>query len=125
MGGFSLQEIVYNIPGAHATDTEADIFNIAIKKLDEYFSPKQNCVYERHLCRLMKQELEEKFEKFLIRLGHQSSKCKFANTDDNLIDQITEKCASIELRKKLDNFNPSKTQPNLQNIHRLDVKNIK
>lgn len=72
MGGLSLQEDYYNIPGAHATDTEDDVFEIAVKKLDEYFSPKQSRVYERHLFRLMKQEPWEKFEKFLIRLRHQS-----------------------------------------------------
>lgn len=103
-GGLALQEIYYNLPGAHVevtADTSNDVFKIAVEKLDEYFAPKQSRVYERHLFRLLKQDSGEKFEKFLIRLRHQSKKCKFVNEEDNLIDQITEKCSSTELRKKI------------------------
>ncbi|XP_063619061.1 uncharacterized protein LOC134791865 [Cydia splendana] len=104
-GGLSLQEIYYNIPGANAETKDkegkaVDVFEIAVKKLDEYFSPKQSYVYERHTFRLIKQEEGEKFDKFLVRLRNQSSKCKFKD-DNNLIDQITEKCRSTELRKKI------------------------
>lgn len=104
MGGLSLQEIYYNIPGAHVLSTDdpaIDIFNIALKKLDDYFAPKQSKVYERHILRLMKQEPGEKFEKFLVRLRRQADKCGFTNKEEHLIDQITEKCSSSELRKKI------------------------
>lgn len=96
-----MQEIYYNIPGAHVEEGDKDVYEVAIKKLDEYFSPKQSYTYERHLFRLLRQENDEKFEKFLIRLRQQSSKCKFSNENDNLIDQIIEKCNSVELRKKI------------------------
>lgn len=99
-GGMSLQDIYFNIPGAHVTDT-TDGYDIAVKKLDDYFSPKQSYLFERHIFRLMKQESDEKFEKFLIRLRRQSSKCNFANEDENLIDQIVEKCSSTKLRKNI------------------------
>ncbi|XP_022827954.1 uncharacterized protein LOC111357464 isoform X5 [Spodoptera litura] len=99
MGGLSLQEIYYNLPDIH--DESGDAFEVAVKKLDKYFSPKQSRVYERHLFRLIKQEVGERFDKFLVRLRHQCSKCKFTSPDDHLIDQITEKCESIELRKKI------------------------
>ncbi|CAB3244910.1 unnamed protein product [Arctia plantaginis] len=98
-GGMILQDIYFNIPGAHVTAT--DVYDTAVKKLDEYFSPKQSYLFERHLFRLMKQEPDEKFEKFLIRLRRQSSKCNFTNEDENLIDQITEKCSSTKLRKNI------------------------
>lgn len=103
MGGLSLQEIYYNIPGAHilATEDGNDVYEVAIQKLDEYFSPKQSRVFERHIFRLMKQEPEEKFEKFLVRLRNQAEKCKFQNLDENLIDQIVEKGNCVELRKKI------------------------
>lgn len=104
MGGLSLQEIYYNIPGAHletVANSDTDIFTVAINKLDEYFAPKQSRVYERHLFRLIKQETGEKFDKFLVRLRHQSSKCKFTAPDENMIDQITEKCESAKLRKTI------------------------
>ncbi|XP_056642618.1 uncharacterized protein LOC130449008 [Diorhabda sublineata] len=103
-GGLSLQEIFYNLPGANADvpdENGRDIFEIAITKLDEYFSPKQSKVYERHLFRLLKQESGEKYEKFLVRLRHQVVKCQFQAVEEQLIDQITEKCASVDLRKKI------------------------
>lgn len=101
-GGTGLQEIYYNLPGAHAEATDGvDVFKIAVEKLDEFFLPKQNRVYERHMFRLIKQEEGEKFERFLVRLRKQANKCDFDKKDDHLIDQITEKCVSSELRKKI------------------------
>lgn len=99
MGGLSLQEIYYNLPDIEGES--GDAFAVAVKKLDKYFAPKQSRVFERHLFRLIKQEVGERFDKFLVRLRHQCSKCKFTSPDDHLIDQITEKCESIELRKKI------------------------
>lgn len=99
-GGAELQEVFYNIPGANAT--EGELFNIAVEKLDNYFAPKQSKVYERHLFRLLKQEQDEKFEKFLVRLRLQAKKCQFSgNEDEHIIDQITEKGKTEELRKKI------------------------
>ncbi|KAJ8915716.1 hypothetical protein NQ315_000650 [Exocentrus adspersus] len=100
--------------GAHTepSNTEGevvDVYKTAITKLNEYFLPKQSKIYERHLFRLTKQEDGEKFDKFLVRLRNQSSKCKFSNEEEHLIDQIVEKCTSVELRKKIlaigDNIN--------------------
>nr|CAH7763371.1 unnamed protein product [Callosobruchus chinensis] len=92
--------------GAHAesgddTGNEVDVYKIAVEKLSEYFHPRQSKIYERHLFRLTKQEEGEKFEKFLVRLRNQASKCKFTNIEEHLVDQIVEKCTSVELRKKI------------------------
>lgn len=101
-GRLPLQDIYYNIPGAQVEETkDVDVYKVALSKLDEYFSPKQSKVYERHLFRLIKQEDGEKFEKFLLRLRNQAGKCKFTNNDEHLIDQIVEKCNLTELRKKI------------------------
>lgn len=102
-GGLSLQDIIYyNISGAHVDEAEGiDVYKVALDKLDEYFLPKQSKIYERHLFKLIKQENEEKFEKFLLKLRNQVGKCKFTNSDEHLIDQIVEKGNSIELRKKI------------------------
>nr|XP_026493651.1 uncharacterized protein K02A2.6-like [Vanessa tameamea] len=99
-GGLELQEIFYNIPGTSTTDN-GDVFQAAINKLDNYFAPKQSKVYERHLFRLISQDTNEKFEKFLVRLRQQADKCQFNDKEDQIIDQITEKCSSKELRKKI------------------------
>lgn len=102
-GGPELQEIFYNIPGAHVTsdDSSLDVFTVAVEKLDEYFAPKQSKRFERHIFRQIKQGADEKFDKFLVRLRLQATKCQFTDKEDHLIDQITEKCASEDLRKKI------------------------
>lgn len=103
-GGSELQEIFFNIPdidAASSSDAETDVFKISIKKLDEYFAPKQSKRFERHVFRQIKQEENEKFEKFVVRLRQQVAKCQYADVNDQLLDQITEKCSSEELRKKI------------------------
>lgn len=102
-GGVELQEVFYNIPGANATPDNTNggkVFEIAIKNLDEYFAHKKSKGFERHLFRLIKQEPQEKFEKFLIRLRQQATKCQFTNVHEHIMEQITEKCSSDDLRKK-------------------------
>lgn len=100
--GLGLQEIFYNIPGANVDSEEGvDVYEVAISKLDTYFSPKHSRVYERHIFRLLKQEEGEQFGKFLLRRRTQAEKCQFSSTEENLIDQIAEKGSSIELRKKI------------------------
>ncbi|XP_053601232.1 uncharacterized protein K02A2.6-like isoform X1 [Plodia interpunctella] len=102
IGGLSLQEVYYNLPGAHVDDkTDVDVYAIAIDKLNSYFAPKQSRIYERYIFRLMKQEENENFERFLLKLREQAEKCQFKDKDEHLIDQITEKCRSMELRKKI------------------------
>lgn len=102
VGGIALQEVYYNLPGAHAEEGEGvDVYTIALNKLDCYFAPKQSRIYERYLFRLTKQEEEEQFERFLLRLRNQAEKCQFHNKEEHIIDQITEKCRLVELRKKI------------------------
>ncbi|XP_072936215.1 uncharacterized protein [Epargyreus clarus] len=103
LGGLGLQEIVYNLPGAYEENStnESQVFKTVIEKLDDYFLPKQNKIYERHLFRQIKQDEGEKFEKFVVKLRNQARKCKFTSPDEHIIDQIVEKCFSLELRKKI------------------------
>nr|CAI5853465.1 unnamed protein product [Callosobruchus analis] len=101
-GGLELQEIFYNLP---ENDIEsignADAFEVAIRKLDAYFAPKQSKLYEWHLFRLLRQDPNEKFDKFLVTLRQQADKCQFRDKDDHIVDPITEKCSSNELRKRM------------------------
>lgn len=102
LGGSELQDIIYNLPGAYIEPSEGnDVFKTAIEKLDSYFFPKQNKIYERHVFRQIKQQEGEKFEKFVVRLRQQTEKCKFTSPEEHLIDQIVEKCSSSDLRKKI------------------------
>lgn len=102
LGGSALQDIFYNLPGANIEPEEnVDIYEVAVSKLDDYFLPKQNKTFERHIFRLIKQDEGESFEKFLIKLRNQATKCKFEKPEDHIIDQILEKSLSPELRKKM------------------------
>lgn len=62
----------------------------------------------------MKQEKGEKFVSFLQRLQYQADKCKFTNSQENIIDQIIEKCFIKELRNKL--LTMTNENINLENI---------
>ncbi|GBP05429.1 Retrovirus-related Pol polyprotein from transposon opus [Eumeta japonica] len=79
-----------NACGETATNGE-DVYTLAVKQLDKYFSPKQRRVFECHLFRLVKQDVEEEFNKFHAKLKYQCFKRKFASPEEHVIDQITEK----------------------------------
>nr|XP_029711527.1 uncharacterized protein LOC115256727 [Aedes albopictus] len=82
-GGFELQEIFFNIPGADVpTDKEQNInsYTVAIEKLDGYFAPQRHEAHERYLFWGMKPEPDENLEKFLMRAQMQASKCNFGKT---------------------------------------------
>ncbi|XP_062715467.1 uncharacterized protein LOC134291564 [Aedes albopictus] len=82
-GGFELQEIFFNIPGADVTeDCEAEIdpYVVAMQKLDEYFDPQRHEAHERYLFWDMKPEMGETLGKFLMRAQVCASKCNFGGT---------------------------------------------
>lgn len=65
-GGIKLQEIFYSIHGVEdLQNEEMNVYDIAIQKLNEYFTPKKSVMYERNLFRNIKQE-GEKFNNFLL-----------------------------------------------------------
>ena len=73
-----------------------------LKILDDYFIPKANIPYERHVFRNMKQESSETIDQFASRLRTQALNCDFGDAiDENIRDQIIDKCNSAQLRTKL------------------------
>lgn len=73
-----------------------------IDKLNEFFAPKRNPTFERHLFRQLKQEKDENIDLFVMRLRQQADRCEFGERIEEFIkDQLTEGCASSELRKKI------------------------
>lgn len=77
-------------------------YDLALAKLNEFFEPKKNTTYERHMFRILKQEKNEKIGIFAMRLRTQAEKCDFGDTvDSNIKDQIIEKCTSTKLRRGL------------------------
>lgn len=89
-----LQEIFYSLSGANAAEPDEEgnnVYIIALSRLHDCLLPKKSKIYERHIFRLIKQELGEEFEKFLFKLRKQAAKCQFSNLEEQLIDQIVRK----------------------------------
>ncbi|XP_055612518.1 uncharacterized protein K02A2.6-like [Uranotaenia lowii] len=71
-------------------------------KLNEFFLPKENSMYERHLFRQMKQKSGENIDAFTIRLRVQAERCCFGDKcDENIKDQIVQNCNSPALRRDI------------------------
>ena len=79
---------------------EEDDFDTAVEKLTEYFVPKQNVLYERHVFRQPKQRSGETVDQFHTRLRHLGAMCGFTSLDDEIRTQIVEQCSSSRLRRK-------------------------
>ncbi|XP_049299930.1 uncharacterized protein K02A2.6-like [Anopheles funestus] len=74
----------------------------AIAKLDQFFLPKQNSTYERHLLRKIKQQSGECFDTFIMKLRLQAERCGFGDrTEEYVKDLIIENCQSATLRREL------------------------
>ena len=75
----------------------------AIDKLNEYFVPKKNIAFERHMFRQSKQEEDETVDNFIVRLSKLSISCDFSELqkEDMIRDQVVDCCRSTDFRKKL------------------------
>lgn len=73
----------------------------AIAALDGYFKPLVNKFYERYRFRPIRQDPGESVDQFVSRLRQQATKCEFADVDQNVIDQVIEKCEGSRVRSKL------------------------
>lgn len=110
--GAKVQDVYYTLPekteriqrGPMASGYvfKVDEYGEAITKLNEFFEPKQNVSYERHVFRQVKQKKNERFDMFLMRLREQADRCNFGEQiDDNLREQIIDGCSSAKLRQKM------------------------
>ena len=101
--GMEVQEIFETLtdPGVPEGEDD-DVYKAALRTLDAYFTPQVNVPYERHIFRQMKQEEHETVDQFVVRLSNQAANCEFGATKNEQIrDQIIDKCKSTELRRKL------------------------
>ncbi|XP_073814237.1 uncharacterized protein [Musca autumnalis] len=110
--GTKVQEVFFNLP--HTEDyvkrgpliggfiPHLNKYDDGVMKLQNFFAPKRNATYERHIFRKMKQEPNERIELFAVRLRTQAERCNFGNQiESNIKDQITEACSSDLLRRKI------------------------
>ena len=58
------------------------------EKLTEYFAPKQNVLYGRHVFRIAKQRVDESIDQFHTRLTHLRATCDFSDLDEEIRTQI-------------------------------------
>ncbi|VEN54240.1 unnamed protein product [Callosobruchus maculatus] len=106
LGGSQLQEVAYSIPGAieaYNSNENNNAFKTIVDKLSEYFSPKQNSTFERHIFRSIKKE-DESFNKFLLKVRQQAKRCTFGKnekeaTEINMKDKIIDEWAPVELKR--------------------------
>ncbi|XP_045123822.1 uncharacterized protein LOC123511835 [Portunus trituberculatus] len=68
--------------------------------LDKHFTPKTNIRYERVLFRQVRQEECETTDSFVTRLRKLAETCEFHDTEDAILDQLIERCAYSQLRRK-------------------------
>jgi len=96
--GMSVQDIFFTL----TSSTEgADVYAKAVNTLEDYFVPQANVPYERHTFRQLAQQPSETIEQFITRLRQKAETCEFANKDEQIRDQVIEKCISSRLRRKL------------------------
>ncbi|KAK3895908.1 hypothetical protein Pcinc_000408 [Petrolisthes cinctipes] len=95
IAGQEVQEIFDTFSG------ELDTFEKAISALDKYFVPLVNMRYERVLFRQIHQESNEPTDTFVTRLRKLAESCNFHDSEDAILDQAIEKCASSQLRRKV------------------------
>lgn len=79
---------------------EEDDYDKAAEKLTEYFAPKVNILYERHVFRQAKQHRGETIDQFHTRLRHLGATCNFTDLEEEIRTQIVEQCSSSRLRRK-------------------------
>ncbi|GAB0100137.1 uncharacterized protein DMENIID0001_161310 [Sergentomyia squamirostris] len=106
-GGFELNDVLRSIPGGfvETDDKNVNVFEVAMKKLDEYFMPKRHESYERYLWWTLQPETDEPLEKFMLRIQHRAHKCNFGKSETEaregcIIDKIIQS-APQKLREKL------------------------
>lgn len=113
LGGVELQRIFRSLPEHDKSPLvalEPKVYDLAIELLDTYFQTGRQDVIERRKLRKIKQEANEKFSHYVIRLRQQSLNCGFEKhpakvaeilKEIYLIDVIVENCRSDELRKAI------------------------
>lgn len=113
--GPKVQDIYFNLPQSGNAEPikpgpwlakyvafDNDPYTEVVTKLQEYFAPKKNQSYERHVFRKLHQKTEERIDAFIMRLRIQANRCDFGeHLDENLKEQTTGGCKSSLLRRKI------------------------
>ena len=77
------------------------MYDQAKKTLEKYFNPQSNVPYERLLFRNMAQNESETIEQYITRLRQKAVTCNSDKVDEEIRDQVINKCISHTLGRKL------------------------
>ena len=88
-----VQDIYEDLPDRRlVNDAVDDVFQVCLRKLDDYFRAEDNVPFERHVFRQLSPAQEETADKFMVRLRKQARHCNFGEAlNENLGDQLIEK----------------------------------
>ena len=93
--GLDVQDIFETLNEVGTTYREA------CTKLDKYFKPAVNSVYERHVFRQLCPQHGETMMQFSTRLKQQVKLCDFGDKlEENVCDQLIDKCSDRRLKAK-------------------------
>ena len=81
-------------------DTGED-YDAALAKQKEYFVPKKNVPFERHVFQQAVQEPTKGIDAYVTRLQGLAKTWEFDKVDEMIRDQVIDKCASNNLRRRL------------------------
>ena len=95
--GLEVQDVYFIL----VPDGEDKDYPTTLKVLDDYFIPKANVPFERHLFRQITQSSEETVDQFVCRLRQRAASCDVWDREDEYIrDQLIDKFYSAKLRRK-------------------------
>lgn len=112
-GGKQLQRVYENLPNVNKiplVSTQDNWYDVAVGKFDEFFEPGRQFILERCRLRKIRQEKNERFAHFVMRIRQQLADCgleKYSTevrsvlTEIFMVDIIVEGCASEELRRRI------------------------
>ena len=91
--GPSVQDIFY-ILGVPDPVDDQNVYDLAVAALDGHFQLQNNAAFERSQFCAMVQLPSEMVDQYTTRLRQKAVYCDFHNVDENVPDQIIEKCYS-------------------------------
>ncbi|CAC5412905.1 unnamed protein product [Mytilus coruscus] len=98
--GFSVQDIYFTLEIAEP-EAEETVYDVTVRALDAHFTPHVNSAVERSQFRAMTQTSSETVEQYTTRLRQKAVFCNFHNIDENIRDQVIDKCYFQRLRRKV------------------------
>ena len=82
-------------------DDQGTTYEDAVTQLTNYFKPRKNIAFERHIFHKSKQSSDETIDNYIVRLSQLAISCEFTDKDEMIRDKVVNSCNSTKLRKKL------------------------